>query len=275
MPWRRRIAQALLTPVVLLYTLATVGPFVWIVVLSLRITPDIFHDPYGAPVPAHWEKYAAAWFGSNYDVYFFNSLLVVGCAVAILTVVGAMAAHALARFRFIGNRFCYFLIFSTLIFPPQLIIIALYQILIEYGLFDTRIGLVLVYVSLNLPITVYILEGFFRRLPSDLYDAARMDGYSEMLVFWKVSFPIAWPAISATIILNTITLWNEFLFAIVLIADDSRRTLPIGILKFMGDQGNDVGMVATGLMISVVPVLLIYAFFSEQLIQGITAGAVK
>jgi ABC-type glycerol-3-phosphate transport system permease component len=268
-------SRAWLAPPVLLYTLVTVGPFAWIAVLSLRATPEIFNNPYGPPVPAHWEKFAAAWFGSNYDVYFGNSLLVVGCAVAILTVVGAMAAHCLARYRFTGNRFCYFLIFSTLIFPPQLIIIALYQIMIRYGLFDSRIGLVLVYVSLNLPITVYILEGFFRRLPSDLFDAARMDGYSEMLVFWKISFPLAWPAISATIILNTITLWNEFLFAIVLISTDQRRTLPIGIVKFMGDQGNDVGMVATGLMISVIPVVLIYVFFSEKLIQGITAGAVK
>jgi ABC-type glycerol-3-phosphate transport system permease component len=267
--------RVLLSPAILLYTLAAVGPFAWIAVLSLRTTSDIFANPYGMPVPPHWEKYADAWFGSNYDVYFGNSLLVVGGAVAILTVVGAMAAHCLARYHFTGNRFFYFLIFSTLIFPPQLIIIALYQILIRYGLFDTRIGLTLVYVSLNLPITVYILEGFFKRIPSDLYDAARIDGYSEMLVFWKISFPLAWPAISATIILNTITLWNEFLFAIVLISTDTRRTLPIGIVKFMGDQGNDVGMVATGLMISIIPVVLIYVFFSEKLIQGMTAGAVK
>jgi multiple sugar transport system permease protein/raffinose/stachyose/melibiose transport system permease protein len=270
-----RLLNSLLALPVGLYTLVTVGPFFWIAILSLRITPDIFANPYGSPVPPHWEKFAAAWFHSNYDVYFGNSLLVVGCAVALVTVIGAMAAHCLARYRFTGNRFCYFLIFSTLIFPPQLVIIALYQILIGYGLFDTRIGLVLVYVSLNLPITVYILESFFRRIPGDLYDAARIDGYSEMLVFWKISFPIAWPAISATIILNTITLWNEFLFAVVLISTDSRRTLPIGILKFMGDQGNDVGMVATGLMISIVPIVIIYLFFSEKLIQGITAGAVK
>lgn len=267
--------RTLLSPVILLYTLVAVGPFAWIAALSLRTTSDIFVNPYGLPVPAHWEKFAAAWFGSNYDVYFGNSLMVVGSAVAILTVVGSMAAHCLARYQFSGNRFCYFLIFSTLIFPPQLVMITLYQILIQYGLFDSRIGLILVYVALNLPITVYILEGFFRRIPGDLYDAARIDGYSEMLVFWKISFPLAWPAISATIILNTITLWNEFLFAIVLISSDARRTLPIGIVKFMGDQGNDVGMVATGLMISIIPVVVVYVFFSEKLIQGITAGAVK
>lgn len=145
----------------------------------------------------------------------------------------------------------------------------------EYGLFNNRLGLVLVYVSIQMPITIYILEAFFARIPNDLFDAARMDGYSEWEIFWKISFPVALPAISTTIILNTILLWNEFLYAVVLISDDDKRTLPLGVLRFMGDQLEDVGMLATGLMIAIVPVVLIYIFFSERLIQGMTAGAVK
>jgi multiple sugar transport system permease protein/raffinose/stachyose/melibiose transport system permease protein len=126
-----------------------------------------------------------------------------------------------------------------------------------------------------LPITVYVLESFFARIPSDLYDAARMDGYSEWHIFWKVSMPVALPALSTTIILNTILLWNEFLYAVVLITDETKRTLPLGIQKFMGDQLEDIGMIATGLMIAIIPVVIIYVFFSEKLIQGMTAGAVK
>jgi hypothetical protein len=106
-------------------------------------------------------------------------------------------------------------------------------------------------------------------------DAARMDGYSEWEIFWRVSFPIALPAIATTVILNFILLWNEFLYAVVLITDDANRTLPLGIQRFMGDQLEDVGMIATGLMIAIVPVIIVYAFFSEKLIQGMTAGAVK
>jgi len=102
-----------------------------------------------------------------------------------------------------------------------------------------------------------------------------MDGYSEWRIFWKVSLPVALPALSTTIILNTILLWNEFLYAVVLITDESMRTLPLGIQKFMGDRMEDIGMIATGLMIAIVPVVIIYVFFSEKLIQGMTAGAVK
>jgi multiple sugar transport system permease protein/raffinose/stachyose/melibiose transport system permease protein len=166
-------------------------------------------------------------------------------------------------------------LFSTIIFPPQVTIIALFQILVQYGLYDTRIGLTLVYVSIQLPLTVYILESFFARIPGDLFDAARIDGYSEWAIFWRVSLPIAMPALATTVILNFILLWNEFLYAVVLITEEKNRTLPLGIQRFMGDQLEDVGMIATGLMIAVVPVIVVYAFFSERLIQGMTAGAVK
>jgi multiple sugar transport system permease protein/raffinose/stachyose/melibiose transport system permease protein len=102
-----------------------------------------------------------------------------------------------------------------------------------------------------------------------------MDGYSEWEIFFRVSLPVALPALSTTVILNTILLWNEFLYAVILIVDEKKRTLPLGIQQFMGDHLEDVGMVATGLMIAIVPVVIIYVFFSEKLIQGMTAGAVK
>jgi multiple sugar transport system permease protein/raffinose/stachyose/melibiose transport system permease protein len=148
-------------------------------------------------------------------------------------------------------------------------------VLVEYGLFNSLLGLTLVYVSIQLPLTIFILEGFFARLPQDLFDAAKLDGYSDFEIFWRITLPIGLPAIATTVILNFIHLWNEFLYAVVLITDEDKRTLPLGIQKFMGDQLEDIGMIATGLMIAIVPVILIYALFSERLIQGMTAGAVK
>jgi multiple sugar transport system permease protein/raffinose/stachyose/melibiose transport system permease protein len=243
--------------------------------MSLRTTSEIAHAPYAFPQKFHVEKFAEAWVNSNYNVYFANSVKVVLTAVAIVTLIGGMAAHCFARYRFPLRKVLYFTLFSTIIFPPQITIIALFQILVEYGLYNTLTGLTLTYVAFQLPITVYVLESFFARIPSDLYDAARMDGYSEWRIFWKVSMPVALPALSTTVILNTILLWNEFLYAVVLITDETKRTLPLGIQKFMGDQLEDIGMIATGLMIAIIPVVIIYIFFSEKLIQGMTAGAVK
>ena len=267
--------SAVLIIVLSIYTAYAAGPLFWVSMMSLRTTSEIAHNPYGFPHKLHLGKFADAWVASSYNVYFSNSVKVVISAVAIVTLIGGMAAHCFARYRFPLRKLFYFTIFSTIIFPPQITIIALFQILVEYGLYNTLTGLTLTYVAFQLPITVYVLESFFARIPSDLYDAARMDGYSEWRIFWKVSMPVALPALSTTIILNTILLWNEFLYAVVLITDETKRTLPLGIQKFMGDQLEDIGMIATGLMIAIVPVVIIYVFFSEKLIQGMTAGAVK
>ena len=277
-PPRSGFAQVRRMPLVVfaaLYTVVTGGPLLWVATMSLRTTAEIFKEPYAFPSPMHWEKFADAWTKSNYGTYFWNSTVVVVIAVALVTVIGAMAAHCLARYNFRGSRLVRFLILSGLILPPQLLILALFQILLEVNLYNTLTGLILVYVATHVAMTVYILEGFFAQIPQDLFDAARMDGYSDFEIFWRVTVPVGAPAIFTTVTLNFIILWNEFLFAVVLLTDDSKRTLPLGIMHFTGSHQLDVGMVATGLMIAIVPIIAIYAFSSETIIKGMTAGAVR
>jgi len=274
-PWFAQVRRLPLVAFALLYTVVTGGPLLWVATMSLRTTAEIFKDPYGLPSPIHWEKFVDAWTKSNYGTYFWNSTIVVVAAVALVTVIGAMAAHCLARYSFRGNRVVRFLILTGLVLPPQLVILALFQILLDVGLYNTHPGLVLVYVATHIAITVYILEGFFAQIPQDLFDAARMDGYSDFEIFWRVTVPIGAPAIFTAVTLNFIVLWNEFLFAVVLLTDDSKRTLPLGLMHFTGSHQLDVGMAATGLMIAMLPVIVIYALFSETMIKGMTAGAVR
>jgi len=271
----RLVSRAVLFAMLALYTVYAVGPMLWLAAMSLRTTAEINLSHYALPDVLHWWKYGQAWFNSSYDTYFWNSVVVVGGAVIIVTLVGATAAFCLARYRFPGNRLIFLAMFSTILLPPQITIISLFQIMVEYGLINARSGLMLVYVGVQLPLTIYLLEGFFARLPQDLFDAARIDGYGDFEIFWRIAFPIAMPAIVTTVILNFILLWNEFLYAVVLITDDSKRTLPLGVQKFMGDQFSDIGMVATGAMISIIPVVIFYALFSEKIIRGMTAGAIK
>ena len=274
-PGLAQLARVPLLAFIALYTVITGGPLLWVVSMSLRTTAEIFKSPYGLPSPAHWEKFADAWTKSNYATYFWNSTVTVVTAVILVTVIGAMAAHCLARYHFRGSRLVRFLILSGLVLPPQLLILALFQILLEVHLYNTLTGLVLVYVATHVAVTVYILEGFFAQIPQDLFDAARIDGYSDFEIFWRVTVPVGMPAIFTTVMLNFIILWNEFLFAVVLLTDDNKRTLPLGIMHFTGSHQLDVGMAATGLMIAIVPIIAIYAFFSETMIKGMTAGAVR
>ena len=273
--WLAHLKRSPLLAFVLLYTVVSGGPFLWVAVMSLRTTPEIFTNPYALPTHPHFEKFADAWTRSNYGTYFWNSTIVVVTAVALLTIIGAMLAHALARFRFRGNRLVRFVILSGLILPPQLLILSLFQILVELQLYNTLTGLIVVYVAGHLAMTVYILEGFFAQIPQDLFDAARMDGYSDLEIFWRITLPIGAPALFTTVTLNFIILWNEFLYAVVLLTEDDKRTLPLGIMHFMGSHQLDVGMLATGLMIAIGPIILLYGFFSEIMIKGMTAGAVR
>ncbi|HVM81204.1 MAG TPA: carbohydrate ABC transporter permease [Stellaceae bacterium] len=273
--WVGYLRRSPLLLFVVVYTVLTGGPFLWVATMSLRTTPEIFASPYALPSRIHWEKFVDAWTKSNYGTYFWNSVIVVVSAVAILTVIGSMVAHCLARYRFRGSRAIRFIILSGLILPPQLLVLSLFQILLEYDLYNTLTGLILVYVAGHIAMTVYILEGFFAQIPQDLFDAARVDGYSDFEIFWRITLPIGLPAIFTTVTLNFIILWNEFLYAVCLLTEDSKRTLPLGIMHFMGSHQLDVGMLATGLMIAIAPIILLYAFFSETMIRGMTAGAVR
>ena len=273
--WLSYLKRAPLLIVLILYTTVTGGPFLWVTAMSLRTTAEIFDSRYALPTIWHWSKFADAWTKANYGTYFWNSTIVVVSAVALVTMIGAMAAHCLARYHFRGSRLVRFVILSGMILPPQLLILSLFQIMLNYGLYNSLLGLVIVYVATQLAMTVYILEGFFTQIPQDLFDAAQIDGYSQFEIFWRITLPIGLPAIFTAVILNFILLWNEFLYAVVLLTDDDKRTLPLGLMRFMGGHQLDIGMIATGLMISIVPVLLIYAVTSETMIKGMTAGAVR
>jgi ABC-type glycerol-3-phosphate transport system permease component len=274
---RARATRWLLLLPVLVYTAFSAGPYLWTATMSLRTTDEIFRNHYGLPVPPRWANYQRAWTEFGYATYFRNSVIVTVISVVLVTVLGAMAAYAFARRRyaFPGREPLFLLIFLSVMFPPQIMLLALFQILVQYKLFNTLTGLILVYVVTELPLTIYLLRAFFAQIPSELEEAARIDGCSDWRMFWRVMLPIALPAVATTVILNFIYFWNEFLYAVVFITQQHRRTLPLAIQFLVSDQYFDIAMLATGLMISTLPVLLLYVFLSDWFVKGMTAGAIK
>jgi multiple sugar transport system permease protein/raffinose/stachyose/melibiose transport system permease protein len=274
---RGRAGRFLLLLPVLAYTVFSAGPYLWTATMSLRTTDEIHRSHYGLPIPAHWDKYQRAWTEFGYATYFRNSAIVTVGAVLLVTVLGAMAAFAFARRRyaFPGREPLFLLVFLSIMFPPQIMLLALFQILVQYKLFNTLAGLVLVYVATELPLTIYLLRAFFAQIPSELEEAARMDGCGDWSLFWRVMLPMALPAVATTVILNFIYFWNEFLYAVVFITRQQSRTLPLAIQFLVSDQYFDIGMLATGLMIATLPVLVLYLFLSEWFVKGMTAGAIK
>jgi ABC-type glycerol-3-phosphate transport system permease component len=273
----QRAVKALLMLPVLVYTAFSAGPYVWTAMMSLRTTDEIYKNHYGLPLPPHWGKFYTAWTEFGYATYFTNSAIVTGCAVVLITLFGAMAGFGFARRRYAFplREPLFLMLFLSIMFPPQILILSLFQILITYKLFNTLTGLVLVYVATELPVTIYLLRAFFAQIPQELEEAARIDGCSDWQMFWRVMLPIARPAVATTMILNFIYFWNEFLYAVVFITRQEIRTLPLAIQFLQSDQYFDIGMLATGLMIATLPVLIMYLFLSEWFVKGMTAGAVK
>jgi ABC-type glycerol-3-phosphate transport system permease component len=273
---RRHLRKLLYLPLAL-YTAFAAGPFVWTLALSLRTTPEIYANPYGLPFPAHFDNYWEAWTKFGYARYFQNSIVVTVSSVLLGTIAGSMAAFVLSRqrYRFRFREAVYLLIFVSIMFPPQITLISLFQQLVNYGLYNSLIGLILVYSASELPICVYLLRAFFAQIPQDIEDAARVDGAGDLRMFWQVMFPIARPAVAGVVVLNFIGHWNEFLYALVFVNRQELRTLPLAVMFFLGENFQDIGMLATGMVIAIAPVVLVFVFFSETLIKGMTAGAVK
>jgi len=274
---RTRLTKWILMLPILVYTAFSAGPYLWTAIMSLRTTDEIYRSHYGLPIPAHWGKFYVAWTEFGYDIYFRNSAIVAVTAVILITIVGALAGFGFARKRYAFplRQPLFLLIFLSVMFPPQIMILSLFQILIKLKLFNTLPGLILVYVATELPITIYLLRAFFAQIPQELEDAARIDGCTDWTMFWRVMFPIALPAVATTFILDFIYFWNEFLYAVVFITQQEIRTLPLAIQFLVSDQYQDIGMLATGLMIATLPILVMYLFLSEWFVKGMTAGSVK
>lgn len=287
------------------WLLAVSLPLLWVFVNSLRSSAEFVQNPLGLPwiitgtpegAPEAWEglreNYSRAWTDSGFSGFFVNSIMVTSVSLLAILAVSALAAYALARFEFRGNRALYLYFIAGMMVPPQLLLIPLffqYRTLSEWGsallaplglelhLYDSLAGLSLLYVALSLSFTILVLTGFFRTLPGELREAAIMDGCSEWAVFRHIMLPLARPGLVAAAIFNFIGLWNEYLFALVFISSPEKRTLPLGLasVSMQAQYKTDFGLMFAGLAITIVPTLLVYAVLQRRLTSGITLGALK
>jgi N-acetylglucosamine transport system permease protein len=252
-------------------------PLLWVFMSSFKTTKQILDSPFGLPKTLDFSNYVNAWNGSGIGSYFVNTLIVVGCALVIVMILGAMCAYVLARFKFFGARAIYYLMLAGLTFPPFLAIVPLFKILQGIGLLNTLPGLILTYVAFALPFTVFFLYSFFQGLPDEIYEAAQVDGASEWRTFFQVMLPMATPGMAAVAIFNFLGLWNQFLLPVALNSSQSNYVLTQGMAQFASQAGYsvDFGALYAAVVITVIPVLVIYVFFQRQLQGSVSQGTMK
>ncbi|HEY2794864.1 MAG TPA: carbohydrate ABC transporter permease [Micromonosporaceae bacterium] len=272
-----RVVGAASHTVLTVWSLIVVLPLLWTVMSSFKTSSEIFQSPFA--LPKHWSfrNYEHAWSGAGIGTYFVNSLIVVFGALILTMLFGAMCAYVLARFRFFGSRAIYYLLLAGLTFPIFLAIVPLFFILKSIGLLDTLPGLIVTYAAFALPFTVFFLFAFFKSLPQSIADAAAIDGAGEWRTFFSVMLPMARPGLATVAILNYVGLWNQFLLPVALNTTPNRYVLTQGMAAFASQAGYalDFGALFAAVVITVLPVLVVYLVLQRQLQGSVTVGTSK
>ncbi|MFP5285243.1 MAG: carbohydrate ABC transporter permease [Thermoanaerobaculia bacterium] len=248
------------------------GPFLWAVLASLRPEEELFG---GASFRLTAEHYAGLFEEREFWVPIRNSLVVAGTTTLFCVLVGALAAYALARLEMRGRSAILGLILAVSMFPQIAIVSPLFLLLRSLGLIDTYPGLILPYLTFAMPLTVWLLVGYFRQIPPDLEEAARVDGATRWQVFTRVVLPLAVPGLAATAILTFLYCWNEFLCALSFTLGPERHTVPVAIALFRGQYQVPWGQVLAAAVVATAPVAILVLLFQRRIVQGLTAGALK
>jgi raffinose/stachyose/melibiose transport system permease protein len=248
-------------------------PGIFTIFASFKSLFDFYNNPLGFPAKWLWENYVAVWNDAGIPEAALNTITIVVVTVPLCVAFSSCAAYGLARFEFKGNATIYYLFLGGLVIPAQLTILPLVLLDKNLGLINTFAGLILPYIGIHMPFDVFLLTGFLRTLPSELRDAARIDGANEFQVFFHIIVPLLRPALATVVILNSVSIWNDFFFP--MIVSPKLPVLQVGVFNLLGVYSTEWGHIFAGVVIAAIPLVTAYLLLTKQFIAGLSAGAVK
>jgi multiple sugar transport system permease protein len=273
---RRRLHALLCYAAALSIVVFAMFPVLWALLTSLKPEADIVTATIQyIPDRVTFDNYVAIWTRSNFPILITNSAIVTLTTVVICVVIGTLASYAVARYRFRGRRELMLFYLVVRMFPAVMIIVPLFILMRSVGLLDSRLGLALAYTTFLLPVFIWMRKGFFDAVPSELEDAARIDGASRIGAMLRIVLPLVAGGLVATAVFVAIGAWNEFLFALMLTTSTGSRTWPVGLQLMVGEFQLPWGALSAGGIISIVPVVVLFAIVQRAMVRGLTAGAVK
>jgi ABC-type glycerol-3-phosphate transport system permease component len=255
--------------------IAAIYPVYYMLETSLKTREAWTADQFGLPLPPTLDNYATLLADGRIPVWFMNSVIVTTASVLGATVVATLAAFAIARLSFRGRTFLLRLLVALMVIPPAVLILPLFLGMQPLGLTNTYQGVVLIYSGMLVPFSVYMLSSFFRTLPAELFEAARIDGASTLRILRSIVVPLSGPGFITLIVVNAMWVWNELLIALVFLQDDQKRTLMAGLTTMRGRYAINEPLVMAGMFLGVLPILLLFLFGQRFFVRGLVAGAVK
>ena len=259
------------------WTVIALFPVVVILLNSFKTRKAIFREPLALPDAESFSMigYQTVLKQGDFLLYFQNSFVVTVASLFFILLFGAMAAYALSEYRFRGNALMGLYLALGIMIPIRIGTVAILELMVQTGLVNTLMALILVYTAQGLPLAVFILSEFMRQVSDDLKNAGRIDGMSEYAIFFKLVLPLVRPAMATVAVFNMIPIWNDLWFPLILAPGEGTKTLTLGSQVFIGQFVTDWNAVLSALSMAILPVLVLYVIFSRQLIRGITSGAVK
>lgn len=271
-----RFTNSVLYVVLSLMAFVWLVPFLFILLTSVRSMNDLISNGVFAwPREFVLNNFVRAWTIGNFSTYFRNSLLLILFKVPLGIIIASLAAFPLAKmkFRFSGVIFVFFLV--GLAIPVHVTLTPLLVMMKQLGIEGQLAALIPPYVVFGLPFQIFVMRGFFRTVPSELLEAARLDGATEWGNFWRILMPLSAPALATLFIIDALATWNELLMALVLISANESRTVPVGLLQFQGQFSSQYTQLMAGVVISITPIIILYIFLQRYMVAGLTAGALK
>jgi len=272
---RKFIGSNLKYAILILFALFAIAPIIMVWISSLKSSSEIFQDPFALPKVLRWGNLVQAWVVGHFSKYILNSFIVTLPTVFFVLSLSCAAGYAFAKLKFAGSRIFFYTFLLGLMIPFQAIMIPLYYMEVNLKLIGTYWAMILPATALGLPFGIFFMQAFFRNLPPELMDAARIDGCNEVSVFFKIMLPLTAPAVSSLFVLQFMWTWNAFLMPLLLLNKDSLRPIMLGLMFFSGTHTINYALVAAGETIVTLPTMIVFLFFQRQFMRGLTAGAIK
>lgn len=253
----------------------SVGPLLWAFLSSFKTYSEINSSALTLPSAFRLDNYRSAFQYAPIAKYFLNSVIIVGCSVLVTVILVAMCAYVISRFEFRLKLIIVLLISASLMLPAQAISQPLFTIFQKLGIFDTKLGLVIVYSAMGIPMSFFVMVSYYKTIPTALEESAYIDGASFLQTFLRVILPLAKPGLVTIAMLQFINIWNEFYFALMLTSGDRARTVPIALNYYMGTFANNYSALFAAVVLTVLPTILLFILLQKQVMESLTAGAVK
>ena len=269
------VTKVLIYIFLVLMAILYLAPMLWVFNVSFKTNAEIFTAPFALPKAPTLENFAFAWTAGRLGIATLNSFIVCVITLILSMVIGSMAAFGIARMRWRGSKLALTYFLTGMMIPVHCVLIPLFTRFAKVHLTNSLSGLVLPYLTFALPITIFIMVGFFEGIPNELIESACIDGATIYQIFFKVCLPLGKTGLFVTGLMTFVGNWNELLLAMVFISDDFKKTLPVSLSKFVGPYNTNYSQMFAAIIIAIVPTIIVYCMFSNQIVDGLTAGAVK